>query len=535
SVLYIMRTADRTRLPDTIPYTTSVSLAWLPDNSGFYYTRFPEPGTVPPGDERYHRWVYLHRLGDDWRADSLIFGSELDKAAWPGVGLSPDGRRLLVAVYRGWSDIDTYVRDRTDPASSFTRLYDDVEATVNVTPLDDCFLAFTNLNAPRFRLMRGQYEKPGIENWVEIIPEREAILESAAPVGGRLVTRSLQNAYSVVEVFTMEGRLLRTLPTPSPGTVYSVSGELDGRELFYYFSSFDTPSAIYRYDFAADTVALWAQLDAGVDLSNLVVKQVWYKSHDGTPVSMFLVHREGIPLDGSNPAFLYGYGGFNVTMTPYFSRTLAVWYDQGGIYALPNIRGGGEYGEAWHDAGKLGNKQNSFDDFIAAAEYLIAEGYTSPARLCISGGSNGGLLTGAVLVQRPDLFRAAIVAVPLLDMIRYHRFLAARIWVPEYGSSEDPEQFAYLLAYSPYHHVTESADYPAVLLTAGLSDSRVDPMHARKMTARLQAADATPETPVLLRIEPKAGHGQGKPISKQIEEQTDQWSFVFRALNVRMK
>jgi prolyl oligopeptidase len=310
-----------------------------------------------------------------------------------------------------------------------------------------------------------------------------------------------------------------------------VRGEWDGEELFYGFSSYTVPPAVYRVDLATGTADLWQGVDADVDSARFEVRQVGVRSRDGTEVTMFLVHRSGLAKDGDNPVYLTGYGGFNISMTPSFSRSLLLWLECGGVVAIPNIRGGGEYGERWHQAGMLGRKQNSFDDFIAAAEWLITERYTTPARLAAAGGSNGGLLMGAVLTQRPDLFRAVVVQVPLLDMLRYHRFIIARLWIPEYGSAEDPTQFPWLRAYSPYHHVRDGVVYPAVLLATAESDSRVDPMHARKMAARLQAASAS-SRPILLRLESKAGHGAGKPLNKVLEELTDTWAFVFSELGV---
>jgi prolyl oligopeptidase len=288
---------------------------------------------------------------------------------------------------------------------------------------------------------------------------------------------------------------------------------------------------VYRLDLAAGLGELWLGVEADVDPSRLEVRQVSVRSKDGTEITMFLVHRTGLTKDGNNPVYLTGYGGFNISMTPVFSRSQLLWLESGGVVAIPNIRGGGEYGERWHQEGMLGRKQNSFDDFIAAAEWLIEEGYTTPSLLAAAGGSNGGLLMGAVLTQRPDLFRAVVVQVPLLDMLRYHRFLIARLWIPEYGSAEDPGQFPWLRAYSPYHHVRKGVGYPAVLLATAEGDSRVDPMHARKMAARLQAATASPR-PILLRLEAKAGHGAGKPLNKVLEEHTDIWTFVFSELGV---
>ncbi len=304
-------------------------------------------------------------------------------------------------------------------------------------------------------------------------------------------------------------------------------------ELFYGYSSYTVPPSVYRVDLATAVTTLWRRVEAGVEPERFAVSQVTYHSGDGTPVTMFLVSHADFRRDGSAPAYLTGYGGFNISMTPGFSRSLLLWLEQGGVVAVPNIRGGGEYGEGWHQAGILANKQNSFDDFIAAAEWLIRERYTRAERLAAAGGSNGGLLMGAALTQRPELFRAVLIQVPLLDMLRYHRFLIARLWIPEYGSADDAEQFRWLRAYSPYHHVRSGVAYPAVLLATAESDTRVDPMHARKMAARLQAATSA-ERPVLLRLEARAGHGAGKPLSKVQQELTDSWTFVFFELGVQL-
>jgi prolyl oligopeptidase len=313
--------------------------------------------------------------------------------------------------------------------------------------------------------------------------------------------------------------------------VFGWGGEWDGEELFYGFSSFTVPPSVYRVDLNSGARELWRMVEADLDPADYQVSQVTYPSRDGTGVSMFLVHRNGLSLTGDNPTYLTGYGGFNISMTPGFSRSLLLWVESGGVVAVPNLRGGGEYGESWHQAGMLARKQNSFDDFIAAAEWLIAQRYTRPERLAIAGGSNGGLLMGAALTQRPEMFRAVVIQVPLLDMLRYHRFLIARLWIPEYGDPDDPEQFGWLRAYSPYHRVEAGTAYPAVLLATAESDTRVDPMHARKMTALLQTASSSGR-PVLLRLEEKAGHGAGKPVSKVLEELVDTWSFVFEELDV---
>jgi prolyl oligopeptidase len=320
---------------------------------------------------------------------------------------------------------------------------------------------------------------------------------------------------------------------PALGSLFGTGAEWDGNELFFGFSSYAVPPTVYRLDLTTGTRTLWRRVEADIDPDLFEVRQVFPRSRDGTPVSMFLVHQRGLRPTGDAPTYLTGYGGFNISMTPAFSRSLLLWLERGGVLAIPNIRGGGEYGEAWHQGGMLAHKQNSFDDFIAAAEWLIREGYARPERLAAAGGSNGGLLMGAVLTQRPDLFRAIVIQVPLLDMLRYHRFLIARLWIPEYGSADDPEQFRWLRAYSPYHHVRDGVRYPAVLLATAESDTRVDPLHARKMAARLQAATGS-DRPVLLRLEARAGHGAGKPLSKVLDELTDTWTFVFSEVGVEV-
>jgi prolyl oligopeptidase len=370
--------------------------------------------------------------------------------------------------------------------------------------------------------------------WREIVaPQADAVLDGFTVAGGRLALSYLEKATSRLHLADLEGGGRRAIALPALGSIFGVGAEWDGDELFFGFSSYTVPPSVYRVDLRGGEQRLWRRVEADVDPERFEVRQVSYASKDGTPVSMFVVHRRDLSRSGDLPTYLTGYGGFNISMTPAFSRSLLLWLEQGGVVAVPQLRGGGEYGETWHQQGMLGRKQNTFDDFIAAAEWLVAEGYTRPERLAAAGGSNGGLLMGAVLTQRPDLFRAVVVQVPLLDMLRYHRFLIARLWIPEYGSPDDPEQFAWLRAYSPYHHVREGVAYPAVLLATAESDSRVDPLHARKMAARLQAASVS-DRPVLLRLEARAGHGAGKPIAKVLDELTDTWSFVFAELGKEM-
>ncbi len=532
SVLHILEVATGRELEDRIPRTRSADLAWVPDGSGFYYTRYPEPGEVPEGEEHYHRAVFFHAIGADPSKDPLVF-RPARKEYWPGMGISADGRWLLISVARTFDETDLYIRDRLADGP-IVPVAENLAASFDGEVVRGRLFLRTNLDAPTYRLYDVAPERPGRSNWRELVPPRpDAVLESVRVTQGHLALSYLEGASSRLRLAALDGGTLRDVALPALGSLFGVTGEWDGRELFYGFSSYTVPPSVYRIDLATGAATLWRRVEAEVDPDRFEVRQVQVRSKDGTPVSMFLVHRKGLTRDGRNPVYLTGYGGFNISMTPAFSRSLLLWLERGGVVAIPNIRGGGEYGEQWHQNGMMGRKQNSFDDFIAAAEWLIGEGYTRPDRLVVAGGSNGGLLMGAVLTQRPDLFRAVVIQVPLLDMLRYHLFLIARLWIPEYGSPDEPEQFAWLRAYSPYHHVRRGVRYPAVLLATAESDTRVDPMHARKMTARLQAATAS-DYPVLLRLESRAGHGAGKPLSKVLDELTDTWTFVFSELGVEL-
>jgi prolyl oligopeptidase len=392
----------------------------------------------------------------------------------------------------------------------------------------------TNLDAPTYRLYQTTPERPDRSGWREIVaPRPDAVLESFTLAWERLALSYLERASARLRISDLDGRRQEEVALPTLGSLFGVHAEWNGSEIFYGFSSYTVPPTVYRIDLSASETTLWKRVEAQVDPASFQVQQVSYESRDGTPISMFLVHRAGLQRHGDNPTYLTGYGGFNISMTPAFSRSLLLWLEAGGLLAVPNIRGGGEYGESWHQAGIRGSKQNSFDDFIAGAEWLIEQRYTRPERLAAAGGSNGGLLVGAVLTQRPELFRAVVIQVPLLDMLRYHHFLIARLWIPEYGSPDDPDQFRWLRSYSPYHHVQDGRPYPAVLLATAESDTRVDPMHARKMAARLQAASSA-DRPILLRLESRAGHGAGKPLSKVLDELADSWTFVFSELGVEV-
>jgi prolyl oligopeptidase len=531
STLRVRDVATGADLADVIPWTRACSLDWLPDASGFVYTRYPEPGSVPGGEENYHRRVYEHRLGGDWRGDPHLFGEGRDAEDWPQVQLSPDGRWLAVCVAKGWTRTDVYLSDRASGAG-FVPVAEGLEALFAVTLGNDRLYLHTNLGAPRFRLLCADLERPQQASWRELIAQQEDVLEGVARVGERILAAWLHEASSRLTLHDLTGRHLTDLALPVLGSVEGLAGEWDGDEAFFGFSSFAHPPAVRRVTLADGAVELWQEVPAELDPAAFSVRLARCRSRDGTPLSMFLVQRSDRPADGRGPALLTGYGGFGVSLTPSFGRGVILFLERGGLYAVAHLRGGGEYGEAWHRAGMLDRKQNTFDDFIAAAEHLVRERLAAPDRLAILGGSNGGLTVGAAVTQRPELFRAAVCQVPLLDMLRYHRFRIARLWLPEYGSPDDPAAFGWLLASSPYHRVVDGAPYPAVLLTTGESDSRVDPMHARKLAARLQAASSS-ERPVLLRVERRAGHGQGKPLSKSLEEWTDVWSFLFSELAIR--
>ena len=530
STLSVRDVATGKDLPDRIERTRHAAVAWTPDGKGFYYTRYPKPGTVPAGDENYHRHVYYHALGTDPANDPKIFGAGRDKEDWPDVALSPDGRWLVVTVSKGWSMSEVYLKDRAKDGP-WVPVVEKVEALYAPVIRNDVLYIHTNEGAPRYRVFKADPANPDRKNWTELIPEGPDVLDSFTAVGDKLVGLYMHKASSRLRLFDRTGKPVHEVELPTLGSIEGLGAEWDGRELLFGFSSFTVPPSVYHVDLTTFTTQLWERVKANIDTNAYEVKQVTYRSKDGTPVTMFLAHKKGLTLDGQNPTYLTGYGGFNVSETPIFSASWFLFLEKGGIVAVPNLRGGGEYGEAWHKAGMLDKKQNVFDDFIAAAEWLIENRYTNPKKLVIQGGSNGGLLVGAVVTQRPELFRAAVCNVPLLDMLRYHKFRIARLWIPEYGDPDDPKAFRWLKAYSPYHNVKPGTAYPAMLITAAESDTRVDPLHARKMTALLQAASAS-DQPILLRHTTKEGHGAGKPRAKVLDELTDIWSFLFWQLGM---
>ncbi|HTW31524.1 MAG TPA: prolyl oligopeptidase family serine peptidase, partial [Candidatus Sulfotelmatobacter sp.] len=519
STLHIIETKTGTILPDTIERTRAASVAWLHDKSGFYYTRYPKKGDVPVGQEMYNRHVFFHMLGTDPDTDDPVFGEGRDPEDWPTVSLSNDERWLLIHVSQGWTKSELFLMDlkkNTPP----TRLTTGKNFLYNADVVDGKVYITTNEDAPRYRVFvtdAGNYDR---EAWKEIIPQSAAILQNATVFGGKLFVQYEQNATSQLKLFDLQGKKLSDLPLPAIGTVFGVGGRWDRDEMFYGFHSFTVPPSVYRIDLKDDSSSLWTKVDApSIDPSAYEVNQEWFNSKDGTRVPMFVVHKKGLAKNGKNPTLLTAYGGFNISLTPSFSRSTYLWMEHGGVFAVANLRGGAEFGEDWHRAGMLDKKQNVFDDMIAAAEHLIAEKYTDKNHLAIQGGSNGGLLMGAMITQRPDLFRAVICQVPLLDMLHYQDFQIAKLWIPEYGTAEDPAQFKWLYAYSPYHHVKAGVEYPAIMFMTADTDTRVDPMHAKKLAAEMQAEAKNGESktrPILLRIESKAGHGAGKPVTKQI-------------------
>jgi len=531
--------ADRA---DRLQWAKFVSIAWVKDGTGFYYTRFPEPGTVPAGDEHYFNTVRYHRLGDPQEQDALIFERPAERETVFGVEISNDDRWVVITAFRGSSDkSEVYLLDRDAPEASpaplvtgFTSAYAFIEAAAFNSGQQTRLFFRTDNRAPRGRIVWVDPSRPEVAP-VEVVAESPDKLSAALLIHGMLVASYLQNASDRIRLFDLAGRPAGTVDLPAIGSVSGISGRPDDDEMFVGFSSFAYPPANYRYRFAAKALEPFGErtacINPGWNPADYETSQVWYPSKDGTNVSMFLVRRKELPMDGERPVLLTGYGGFNISLTPAFDPANFVLIDKGGIYAVANLRGGGEYGEAWHEAGMFGRKQNVFDDFIAAVDWLTASGWSNPKRIAIEGGSNGGLLTGAVMVQRPDLVGAVVCRVPVADMLRYHLFTVGRFWISEYGSADDPEHFPFLHRYSPLHNVKDGVAYPPTLITTADTDDRVSPGMAKKFAARLQAANGG-TSPILIRIETKAGHGAGKPVSKMIEEDADIFSFLFKYLGV---
>jgi prolyl oligopeptidase len=531
STLYVRDVDAGKDLPEAIADAKWASVAWLKDGSAFFYSRLPSPGSVPPGDEDFYQKIYFHKVGGDPKQDVLVYGEGRPKLELCDVWTSSDDAYLFLETMTVWTKSDLFFKPNK-LEGEFTPVAVGLDGLTSGDVVGDTLLLRTNVDAPRYRIVKTDVAHPGPDHWKDVVPQQEGVIEDWEVIGrDKLAVQIMENAYSRLYLYDFDGKRLKEIEMPALGTISGLSARWDGDELFFSFQSFVYPPTVYRYDLVADKLEVHDRVKLDLHPERYATKQVWYKSKDGTRVPMFIVYRKDLELDGSNPTLLYGYGGFDVSLTPSFRETSFLWMEMGGIFAMANIRGGGEFGREWHEAGRLANKQNVYDDFIAAAEYLIKERYTNPSKLAIQGGSNGGLLVGACLVQRPDLFQAVHCAVPLLDMIRFQRFSMAEHWVQEYGSSEDPEQFKYLIRWSPYQQVKKGVRYPAVLFTAGLADGRVAPIHAWKMAARLQA-DSASDRPILVMTETKAGHGQGKPLSMRIQEYVDEWTFLMTQLGM---
>jgi prolyl oligopeptidase len=516
-------------LDDEVKWVKFSNLAWAKDGSGFYYSRFPEPKS---GGEfqslNTDQAVYFHRVGTAQAEDRLVYATPDRPKLGHSAEVTEDGRWLVITTHEGTDDrYEVSVADLGQEGAKPVPLFRGLEHSWSLAgSVGDRLYFATNKDAPLYRIV-SVAPNAGIGSMAEVVPQGKDALQGASLVGGRVIAAYLEDAKARVTSYALNGSDPRPIALPGIGSVTGFGGQADDPETFYSFTSFNAAPTIYRYDAATGQSTVFKAPEVPFEPSDYEVRQTFFQSKDGTRVPMFVVHRKGLDLSGGAPTLLYAYGGFNVSLPPSFSTTRVAWMEMGGVFALANIRGGGEYGKAWHDAGRLMNKQNVFDDFIGAGEHLVAEGITTPEKLAIMGGSNGGLLVGAVVNQRPDLFAAAIPAVGVMDMLRYNQFTAGRYWVDDYGDPAKEADFRNLYAYSPYHNIKDGADYPAILVTTADTDDRVVPGHSFKYAAALQAADIGDE-PHLIRIETRAGHGSGKPTDKIIEEYADMWAFIAR-------
>lgn len=520
--VHVLDVAAKHDLADVLPARVYFDLSFLPNGSGFYYATMLDDGPR----------VRFHKLGAKVEDDPDVFGKGYAKEAIVVGDPSEDGRHLIIHVLHGSAadKVEIWAQDlKTN--GPIEPLIKDINARFFGFAAGDELFLQTNYKAPNGKVMALDFAKPAPQNWREVVPEADTAIDGVTLAGGKILVVYVKNATSQVKAFQPDGKVAFEVSLPAPGAVYDVQGKWENPAAYFTYATYAIPPTIYRAEMSSGQQSVWAQVKVPVDASKFEVKQVWYASKDGTQVPMFLLHAKGIKLDGSNPALLEGYGGFAVNNTPFFNSDAIVWAERGGVYALANLRGGGEFGEAWHKAGMLDKKQNVFDDFIGASEWLIQNKYTAPSKLAILGGSNGGLLVGAALTQRPELYQAVICWHPLLDMLRYDQFMEAQFWVSEYGTAKDPEQFKWLYAYSPYQHVKQGVKYPAVLFMSGDGDTRVAPLHARKMAALLQAQTGS-DRPILLRYELKAGHSGGRSLTQDIGDSVDELSFLFWQLGV---
>ena len=522
-------------LPDEIKWVKFSDASWTKDGKGFFYSRYDEPDESSKLTKvNYFHKLYYHRLGTAQAEDKLIYERRDHKEWGFGGNVTDDGRYLIITVSQGTDPRNrVFYRDLTEPDSPVVELLNDFDASYDFVDNDGSVFYFrTDLKSPRGRVIAIDIRQSARDQWREIIPESADSLENVSSVGGRLFAQYLHDAKSVVREFDFAGKLVRDVALPGLGSVGGFIGRRGDTEMFYSFTSYTVPGRIYRYDLTTGQSTLWREPKVDFNPDNYETKQVFFQSKDGTRVPMLITYRKGLKLNGQNPTLLYGYGGFRISLTPAFSVANLVWMEMGGVLAVPNLRGGGEYGEEWHLAGTKLHKQNVFDDFIAAAEWLIANKYTSPPKLAISGGSNGGLLVGACLTQRPDLFGATLPAVGVMDMLRFHKFTIGWAWTSDYGSADNADEFPALRAYSPLHNLKPGTKYPATMITTADHDDRVVPAHSFKFAAALQAAQGGPK-PVLIRIDTKAGHGAGKPTTKLIEESADKLAFLVFELGLK--
>lgn len=522
---------------DKLKWIKFSGASWTKDDRGFFYSRYDEPNEETKlEDVNYYQKLYYHKLGTSQAEDILIYDRP-DEKEWGFSGnVSEDGKYLIISVWRGTDPKNlVFYKDLENPEAEVIELISEFEANYDFVDNDGTIFWFrTDLDAPRGRLIAIDINNPVKENWQKIIPQSNDTLESVGLLNNQFVVDYLKDARSSIKIFALNGEFVREVELPGIGSAGGFDGKREDTETFYIFTSFTTPSTIYRYDLVSGESTIFRQPTVDFNPESYETRQVFYHSKDGTRVPMFITYKKGLILDGNNPTLLYGYGGFNISLTPNFSVSRIVWMEMGGVYAVPNLRGGGEYGEEWHQSGMKLNKQNVFDDFIAAAEWLIENRYTSTRKLAISGGSNGGLLVGACLTQRPDLFAAALPAVGVMDMLRFHKFTIGWAWCSEYGNAEENEdEFQAIYAYSPLHNLKPGTAYPATMITTADHDDRVVPAHSFKFAAALQASHAG-EKPVLIRIETKAGHGAGKPTTKMIEETADLFAFLVRVLEMEV-
>ena len=520
-------------LDDEIDWVKFSGASWTKDNEGFFYSRYDEP---VEGKELqnavYFQKLFYHKLGDPQSKDQLVYERPDHKDWGFGGSVTDDGRYLMIGVWKGTENKNRiFYKDLSYPQSEVVELLNAADASYSFVDNDGPIFWFqTDLDAPKGRLIAIDIRNPHRSAWKEIIPESDDPLQSVSAVGGRFLASYLHDVKTVIHQYSLKGDDLGEIDLPGIGSAFGFGGERGDSETFFAFSSFTSPTTIYRHDLATGKTDLFRKPDVKFDADDYTTEQVFYRSKDGSRIPMFISYKKGMKRDGANPTLLYGYGGFNISLRPSFSVSNLVWMEMGGIYAVANLRGGGEYGEEWHEAGMKLNKQNVFDDFIAAGEHLIKKRYTSSEKLGIFGGSNGGLLVGACMTQRPDLFGACIPAVGVLDMLRFHEFTIGWAWVSDYGSVDKKDEFDALYAYSPYHNITPGQCYPPTMITTADHDDRVVPAHSFKFAAALQAAQGC-DNPILIRIETRAGHGAGTPTSKTIEQAADRWSFLVRALD----